>query len=183
MKVSYGISNTHYAIIDPSTGRYRTPEALPGAVSFGKSGGGKELSVKSNFGTLPAKRQRDDYSGILVIASLPLAFLSDVFGIVVDAHGVEIDYGIEDVIHFALMYENNTDVGRIRQVWYDCTAELPEYSVQTNDTGITIATRQLDIKMRKNPALELRGYPSPIKARVASDKAAFNTFFDEVYGV
>lgn len=182
MKVSFGIKKLHYALIDPETGLYRVPVAMPGAVSLGISGSEKELTLNSSFGDIPFRKEKGSVSGSLVIASLPLAFLYDVFGIEIDENGVETERGYDEVRHFALLYQTNTDEGTIRECWYDCTASRPQYSIVTNDTGITIATRQINLVMRRNAAKLLRGYNPPLRARVASDKAAYDTFFDGVYG-
>lgn len=182
MKVSFGIKKLHYALIDPVSGLYRVPVSMPGAVSLGVSGSERELTLNSSFGDIPFGKEKGSVSGSLVIASLPLAFLYDVFGIEIDENGVEIEHGFDEVRHFALLYQTNTDEGKIRECWYDCTATRPQYSIVTNDTGVTIATRQLNITMRRNAAKLIRGYKTQLRARVASDKAAYDTFFSEVYG-
>ena len=181
MKVSFGIENVHYAAIG-SSGEYGVPTALPGAVSLSINGGSRELTLNSYFGDVPFKKEKGSYSGSLIIASLPLAFLSDIYGIELDVNGVEIDKGNETVKPFALLYQTNTDEGTIREVWYSCTAERPQYSIRTNDTGITVATRQIEIKMEKNIAREIYGFNDPFRARVKSGDEEYDTFFDEVYG-
>lgn len=181
MKVTYGICKLHYAVI--SSGVYQTPKPIPGGVSLSIDPPSGAKYISSSIGNVPYGNVEGEYSGSLTIASLPLAFLSDIYGYNVNLAGDVIkDGGIKKAAHFALMYQTQTDSGAKRVVFYDC--EVGNYSeqIRTTEAGINYTAYTVPIKMRKNPAKVLRGYDSDYKAEVYDTNAAYETFFNSVYG-
>lgn len=182
MKVTYGISNVYYAIIK-STGSYDTPKAMPGGVSLTVNPTAGGTVIKSRLGNVPYNTDEEEVSGSLVIASVPLAFLTDVFGISVDSNGAVVDKGRGKPVHFALLYQTEGDESDAKRVvWYDCTAQKPNYNIQTNAAGVTVTTDTLTLTMRRNAAKILRGYDVPLKAELTESDTGYNTFYNAVYG-
>ena len=182
MKVTYGISGVYYAIIK-STGAYDTPKAMPGGVSLTVSPTGADTVIKSRLGNVPYRTEEGEVSGNLTVASVPLAFLTDVFGITVDSNGAVIDKGYKKPVHFALLYQTEGDEGDAKRVvWYDCVAQKPNYSIQTNAEGVSVTTDTLSIVMRRNAAKALRGYDVPLKAELTESDTGYDTFYNAVYG-
>lgn len=182
MKVTYGISGVYYAMIKDN-GSYDTPKAMPGGVSLTVSPLTTDVTIQSRVGTMPYRVSEEGVSGSLVIASVPLAFLSSIFGIYVDSNGAVIDKDYKKARHFALLYQTEGDDGNAKRVvWYDCTAQKPNYNIQTNAAGVTVTTDTLTLTMRKNPAKAMRGHDVPIKAELVSGVTGYDTFYNSVYG-
>lgn len=182
MKVTYGISGVHYARIK-ANGSYDTPKAMPGGVSLSVSPVSADMTIKSRVGNVPYKAQEGEVSGSLVIASVPLAFLTDIFGITVDGNGAVIEKGYSKPVHFALLYQTEGDSGDAKRVvWYDCTAQKPNYSIRTNEEGISVTTDTLTLTMRRNPGRLMRGYNDPLKAELTDSDTGYDTFYSNVYG-
>lgn len=181
MKVTYGICKLHYAVI--SGGVYQTPKPIPGGVSLSIDPPSGAKYITSSIGNVPYGNVEGEYSGNLVIASLPLAFLSDIYGYNVNLAGDVIkDGGHSGIVHFALMYQTETDNGAKRVVFYDCEAGNYSEQIRTTEAGINYTVYTVPIKMRKNPARALRGYDSDYKAEVFDTDEAYETFFNSVYG-
>lgn len=181
MKVTYGISKLHYAAI--INGAYQTPSPIPGGVSFSIEPPAGAKYISSSIGNVPYENTEGEYSGSLIIASLPLAFLSEIYGYDINVtEDIIKDGGIKKAVHFALMYQTQTDTGAKRVVFYDCEAGNYSEQIRTTEAGINYTAYTVPIKMRKNPARILRGYESDYKAEVFDTSADYNSFFSSVYG-
>lgn len=181
MKVTYGICQLHYAVI--SSGVYQTPKPMPGGVSLSIDPPTGAKYISSGIGNVPYGNTEGEYSGNLVIASLPLAFLTDIYGYEVNqTNDVIKDKGRSGIVHFALLFQTEIDNGAKRVVFYDCEAGSYSEQIRTTEAGINYTAYTVPIKMRKNPAKVLRGYDSDYKAEVFDTNAAYETFFNSVYG-
>jgi len=137
-KVQFGISNVHYAVIDPTTGKHGTPVAMPGAdtMTISNSGGDNNDIYKDNV-KYWSRSASTGKSGELQMAMFPEEFLINVLGQTKETGG-GISEGPNDVAnHFALMWEVDTDDGARRVCWFDCTATVPTRTDTTITDSVT----------------------------------------------
>ena len=178
MGVKYGLCNAHYAKI-LNTGGFAAPCRLPAAVKLSLNDH-TDILTASAAGVTSAIGIKGAYkSGELEVASLPLAFLTDILGYRIQS-GVLIEGKIQ-ASHFALLFESLDNATPERFVYYDCIAFQPEFKRETIGDSVEITDEKLSIAVCRPLAKLLRGYSADFMSKCAKGEQAFDTWFDEVY--
>ena len=134
-KVKYNICNVHYAVIakkEDGTVEFAIPVAIPGAVSI----------------SLDPKGEPESFYADGVEALIPESFREDVLLETADANNVLVENSNSQTGSFALLFEFDGDVRKIRHVMYNCSASRPSISGKTNEEGKEVQTETLTIKSR-----------------------------------
>ena len=138
-KVKFNICNVHYAILtvaDDGTGAVSLSLDANGEPSNFYADGYAYYTISNNMG----------YDGDLELAMVPESFRTDVLKETLDANNVLIENANVETENFALLFEFDGDVKKIRHVLYNCAASRPGIESQTNEEEVEVKTETLSIK-------------------------------------
>lgn len=171
-KVKYNICNVHYAPItvdSDGTAAFATPVAMPGAVSLSLDPNGEPESFYADGVEYYTVNNNQGYDGDLELAMIPEDFRTDVLNESYDANKVLVENSNSQTGNFALLFEFDGDIRKIRHVLYNCSASRPNISSKTNEESREVQTETLTLKSR------------PMQNGLVKAKTGDNTT-DAVYG-
>ena len=178
-KVKYNICNVHYAKLTVSEGgtpSYATPVPIPGAVSLSLDPNGEPSIFYADgyaYYTIPNNM---GYEGDLEVAMVPDSFRTDILNETLDSNSVLVEDAKAETERFALLFEFDGDVKKIRHVLYNCSATRPGIKATTNEEEIEVQTETLTITAAPLES----GY---VKARTsdATSDTAYADWYKAVY--
>ncbi|MCM1329626.1 MAG: phage tail protein [Ruminococcus sp.] len=178
-KVKYNIRNVHYAAA--STGEdgsvvFSAPVAVPGAVSIKLDPNGEPESFYADGVEYYIINSNQGYDGELELAMIPEDFRTGILQETYDGNKVLIENANSQTSSFALLFEFDGDVRRIRHVLYNCSASRPNISSKTNEESKEIQTETLTLKSR--PMAD-----GLVKAKTGDSTSAevYNNWYKAVY--
>ena len=148
-KVKFNICNVHYAILtvaDDGTFSFGTPVPMPGAVSLSLDANGEPSNFYADGYAYYTISNNMGYDGDLELAMVPESFRTDVLKERLDSNNVLIENANVETENFALLFEFDGDVKKIRHVLYKCAASRPGIESQTNEDEVEVKTETLSIK-------------------------------------
>lgn len=178
-KIKYNIRNVHYAlltIMDDGTVTFGTPVAIPGAVSISLKPNGEPSTFYADGYAYYTVNNNQGYEGDLEIALIPESFYTDVLKESLDENNVLIEDATVETSGFALLFEFDGDIKKIRHVLYNCTASRPSIESDTKEKDIDVKTEKLSFK-----ATPLEG--GYVKARTSDNTSAeaYAEWYNNVY--
>ena len=148
-KVKFNICNVHYAILtvaEDGTFSYGTPVPMPGAVSLSLDANGEPSNFYADGYAYYIISNNMGYDGDLELAMVPESFRTDVLKEQLDSNNVLIENSQVEAENFALLFEFDGDVKKIRHVLYKCAASRPGIESKTNEDEVEVTTETLSIK-------------------------------------
>src|SRR5699024_6897223 len=148
-KVKFNICNVHYALITVDDDRevtFGTPVAMPGAVSLSLEPSGEPSNFYADGYAYYTISNNMGYEGDLEIAMVPESFRVDVLKEQLDDNKVLVENANVETANFALLFEFDGDIKKIRHVLYKCAASRPSIESQTNEDEIEVQTETLSLK-------------------------------------
>ena len=185
-KVKYGLKNVHIAkctvVTDETTGEttytYDTPKAMPGAVNLSLEAEGDTSPFYADNMVYFRASQNNGCSGDLEIALVPDWFRTEILNERLDVNGTLIESSeIQVATPFAMLFEFEGDVKKIRHVLYFCTvSNRPSVASQTREDSITPVTETLEISA--DPRAD-----GLVKARSGDNTltSTYNAWYNTVY--
>ena len=178
-KVKYNLKNVHYALLnidEAGNVSYGTPVPIPGAVSIGLDANGEPSNFYADGYAYYTISNNMGYEGDLELAMVPESFRTEILKETLDENKVLVEDASAQGEKFALLFEFDGDVKKIRHVLYSCTAARPGIESATNEDEIEVKTETLSIKA--SPLAN--GY---VKARTGDDTSAevYNNWYKSVY--
>ncbi len=178
-KVKYNLRNVHYALLNiDGNGNvsYGTPVPIPGAVSLGLDANGEPSNFYADGYAYFTINNNMGYEGDLEIALVPESFRVDVLNERLDDNNVLIEDSNAVTANFALLFEFDGDVRKIRHVLYKCAASRPSIESQTNEDEIEVKTEKLTLK-----ATPLANGLVKAKTGDNTTDAVYENWYSEVY--
>lgn len=178
-KVKFNISNVHYALLkvdESGEVTFGTPVPIPGAVSLSLDPNGEPSVFYADGYAYYTISNNQGYEGDLEVAMVPESFRTDVLKEVMDSNSVLVEDATVETEHFALLFEFDGDVKKIRHVLYNCSASRPAIESATNEDEIEVQTETLSIT-----AAPLEG--GYVKARTSdtTSEKAYADWYKSVY--
>ena len=179
-KVKYNLKNVHAAKLtkgEDGSYTYETPKAIPGAVSISLDAEGDSSPFYADGIVYFRSVSNNGYSGDLEIALIPEWFRTDILKEELDKNGVLVENSnITETEKFALLFEFDGDINKIRHVLYNCSAARPTIESSTTEEEIEVKTETLSIKA--SPLQD-----GLVKARTSSttSQEAYDNWYKSVY--
>ena len=179
-KVKYGLKNAHYALLtigEDGTVTYGKPIPIPGSVSLTMDAQGDTSTFYADNMAYFVTAANDGYSGTFEVALIPDQFRQDVLHETMDeAAQVLVENINNQTSPFALLFEFDGDVKKIRHVLYNCSAARPNIESSTNEEEIEVQTETLAL----TAAPLANGY---VKARTGDSTTdeVYNGWYSAVY--
>ena len=178
-KVKYNICNVHYAAItkaEDGSVTFATPVAMPGAVSISLDPTGEPESFYADGVEYYVINNNQGYDGDLELAIIPESFRTDILLEEQDSNNVLIENSNSQTGSFALLFEFDGDVKKIRHVMYNCSASRPSIASKTNEDSKEVQTETLTIKARPLP-------DGCVKAKTGDNTTdtVYNDWYKSVY--
>lgn len=178
-KVKFNICNVHYALqtlAEDGTVSFGTPVAMPGAVSLALDANGEPSNFYADGYAYYTISNNMGYDGDLELAMVPESFRTDVLKEELDKNKVLVENANVETANFALLFEFDGDVKKIRHVLYNCAASRPGIESQTNEDEIEVQTETL--ALTATPLAS--GY---VKAKTGDDTmdAVYQDWYKAVY--
>ena len=150
-KVKFNICNVHYAPItvgENGVVTFATPVAMPGAVSISLDPTGEPESFYADGIEYYTINNNQGYEGDLELAMIPEDFRTDILKEEADSNKVLVENANSETGSFALLFEFDGDVKKIRHVMYNCSASRPTIESKTNEEDKEVQTETLTVKAR-----------------------------------
>ena len=178
-KVKFNICNVHYAKItkdDSGNVTFAKPVSLPGAVSISLDPTGEPESFYADGVEYYTINNNQGYDGDLELAMIPEDFRTDILMETADSKNVLIENSNSETGNFALLFEFDGDVRKIKHLLYNCSASRPSIESATNEESKEVKTETLSIKARPLA----NGY---VKAKTGdnTDSETYDNWYSEVY--
>ena len=178
-KVKFNICNVHYAPItkaEDGSVTFDTPVAMPGAVSISLDPTGEPESFYADGVEYYVINNNQGYDGDLELAMIPESFRTDILKEEQDANKVLVENSNSETGSFALLFEFDGDVRKIRHVLYNCSASRPSIESKTNEDEKEVQTETLTVKARPLAS----GYVKA-KTGASTTEAVYNDWYKSVY--
>ncbi len=109
---------------------------MPGAVSLSLDPNGEPSNFYADGYAYYTVSNNMGYEGDLELAMVPESFRTDVLKEALDENKVLLENANAETENFALLFEFDGDVRKIRHVLYNCSAARPTIESQTNEEEI-----------------------------------------------
>ena len=178
-KVKFNICNVHYApitVAEEGTVSFGVPVPMPGAVSISMDPTGEPESFYADGIEYYVINNNQGYDGDLELAMIPETFRTDILKEEADSNNVLVENANSETGSFALLFEFDGDIRKIRHVLYNCTAARPTIESATKEDEIEVKTETLSITASPLDG----GY---VKARTSdsTSAAAYDGWYKSVY--
>ena len=176
-KVKFGLKNVHYAVVTESGGvvSYGTPKHISGAVNLTLNAAGESVQFYADDIVYYEENTNNGYEGSLEMALIPDEFRVDVLGDEIDSNGALIENANAKPKKFALMYEFDGDMNKVRHVNYSVLPTRPTIAGATKTATKEPQTETMNIAAR--PAIDT----GDVKAKLKQGDTGYDTFFTAVY--
>lgn len=155
---------------EEGTVSFGTPVPMPGAVSISMDPTGEPESFYADGIEYYVINNNQRYDGDLELAMIPESFRTEILKEETDDNKVLVENANSETGSFALLFEFDGDIRKIRHVLYNCSASRPTIESKTNEEDKEVQTETLTIKAR--PMAD--GY---VKAKTGDSTT--DTFYDE----
>ena len=178
-KVKFNLCNVHYApitVAEDGSITFETPVPIPGAVSISLDPTGEPESFYADGIEYYVINNNQGYDGDLEVAMIPEGFRTVILKEEADNNQVLVENANSETGSFALLFEFDGDIRKIRHVLYNCSASRPSIASKTNEENKEVQTETLSVKARPMA----NGY---VKAKTGDSTTTevYNAWYQSVY--
>lgn len=177
-KVKFGLKNVHIFPIESVTDdavTYGTVFPQKGAVSLTLNPAGESEPFYADDINYYEAFANDGYEGELTLALISEDFETKILGFEKDGNGAIIENADAKGNAFAMAFEFDGDVKKVRHVLYNCTASRPTIEAATKE-GSNVPS--MDVLTFKAKPDHVNGN---VKAKIKEGQTGYDTFFTSVY--
>lgn len=180
-KVTYGLKNAHYSkitISEDGSINYSKPVPLPGSTELTLDARGDLTEFYADDMLYYSADNNQGYDGKLTLANMPESFAIDILGEEKDEDdGVVTEKADAKGSYFALMFEFDGDIKKIRHVHYYCKASRPSGGSTTKTDSVEPNTIELSFVSSPRPTdLKVR-----TKTTTTVPKSIYDNWYNKVY--
>lgn len=180
-KVTYGLKNAHYSKVTINTEgsiAYETPKPMPGSTELTLDPRGDMTEFYADDMLYYSADNNQGYDGKLTLANIPEDFEINILGQIKDEDdGVITENANAKGSYFALMFEFDGDVKKIRHVLYYCKASRPSAGSSSKTDKVDPNTIELDFVSSASPdTLNVK-----TKTTTTTPDSIYNNWYDAVY--
>jgi phi13 family phage major tail protein len=180
-KVTYGLKNAHYSKVTINTDgsiAYETPKPMPGSTELTLDPRGDMTEFYADDMLYYSADNNQGYDGKLTLANIPEDFEINILGQIKDEDdGVITENANAKGSYFALMFEFDGDVKKIRHVLYYCKASRPSAGSSSKTDKVDPNTIELDFVSSASPdTLNVK-----TKTTTTTPDSVYNNWYDAVY--
>lgn len=180
-KVTYGLKNAHYSKVIINTDgsiAYETPKPMPGSTELTLDPRGDMTEFYADDMLYYSADNNQGYDGKLTLANIPEDFEINILGQIKDEDdGVITENANAKGSYFALMFEFDGDVKKIRHVLYYCKASRPSAGSSSKTDKVDPNTIELDFVSSASPdTLNVK-----TKTTTTTQDSVYNNWYDAVY--
>ena len=178
-KVKFNLCNVHFApLTEAANGdiSWDTPIPIPGAVAISLDPQGEPESFYADGVEYYVINNNQGYDGDLEVAMIPESFRTQILKETADSANVLVENANSQAGHFALLFEFDGDIKKVKHVMYNCSASRPSITSKTNEESREIQTEKLTIKARPLAS-------GLVKAKTGDSTraGAYNNWYKNVY--
>lgn len=157
---------------------FATPVAIPGAVSISLDPTGEPESFYADGVEYYTINNNQGYDGDLELAMIPEDFRKDILMETADDNNVLIENSNSETGSFALLFEFDGDVRKIKHLLYNCSASRSSIESSTNEEDKEVKTETETLTVKARPLVN--GY---VKTKTGDITSAenYNNWYSEVY--
>ena len=178
-KVKFNLRNVYYAkltINEDGTYTFGIPVPMPGAVSLAMDPNGEPSVFYADGYAYYTISNNQGYDGDLEVALVPDSFHQEILKESLDANNVLVEDATIEVEKFALLFEFDGDIKKIRHVLYNCIASRPTIESATTEDEIEVKTETLSIK-----ASPLQNGLVKARTSATTTSTAYDNWYKSVY--
>lgn len=183
-KVKYNLKNVHWAKVtlsDTMAPTFGTIHPWPGAVSMALDAEGDPTVFWADGIQYFVLGNNNGYSGDFESAMIPDDFRSEILGDVKDNKDVLLEDADAQSVHFALLFEFDGDVKKIRHVLYNCVATRPSIESQTKEEEVEVQTETVEITAAPVYISAIEKYIVKAKTGDSTDTTTYEGWYESVY--
>lgn len=179
-KVKFGLSNVHIAplVYDGEKYTYETPIKVPGAVSISLEPQGDSSDFYADNVIYFSSTANQGYEGDFELAMITDEIREKVFGETKDSNGAFIESAMDTFKPFALGFQIEGDKKGRKFWYYNCSCSRSNNEANTVEASKEPSTDSLTIKAMPR---EIDHKVRVLLIESESNKAAYDSFFEEVY--
>ena len=178
-KVKFNLRNVYYAkltINEDGSYTFGIPVPMPGAVSLSMDPNGEPSVFYADGYAYYTISNNQGYDGDLEVALVPDSFHQEILKESLDANNVLVEDATIEVEKFALLFEFDGDIKKIRHVLYNCIASRPTIESATTEDEIEVKTETLSIK-----ASPLQNGLVKARTSATTTSTAYDNWYKSVY--
>ena len=178
-KVKFNIRNVHYALLtiaEDGSYSFGTPVPMPGAVSLSMDPNGEPSVFYADGYAYYTISNNQGYEGDLELAMVPDSFRTDVLKENLDKNKVLVEEASVATEQFALLFEFDGDINKIRHVLHNCSAARLSFESATTGDEIEVKTETLSIK-----ASPLQNGLVKARTSATTTSTAYDNWYKSVY--
>lgn len=183
-KVKYDLKNVHWAKVTLSENNaptFGTVKPWPGAVSLSLDAEGEPTNFYADGIAYYVINNNNGYSGDLESAMVPDDFREEILGDVADAKDIILEDADAQLGHFALLFEFEGDIRKIKHVLYNCVASRPSVQSQTKEEDVEVQTETISIDAKSVYFSSVEKNIVKAKTSDDSDTTAVEGWYTSVY--